>query len=108
MARPTTATIHGTALRHNLAELRRRAGGSRVMAVVKADGYGHGLERVARALEHADAFGVAALSDGERIRALGLDQPIVLLSGFGSTAWCTTPPRWKCSSSRRANRCAAG
>lgn len=82
MARPTTATIHGTALRHNLAELRRRAGGSRVMAVVKADGYGHGLERVARALEHADAFGVAALSDGERIRALGLDQPIVLLSGF--------------------------
>ena len=82
MARPTTATIHGTALRHNLAELRRRAAGSRVMAVVKADGYGHGLERVVRALEDADAFGVAALSDGERIRALGLDQPIVLLSGF--------------------------
>lgn len=82
MARPTSATIHGAALRHNLAELRRRAAGSRVMAVVKADGYGHGLERVARALEGADAFGVAALSDGERIRALGLGQPIVLLSGF--------------------------
>lgn len=55
---------------------------SRVMAVVKADGYGHGLERVARALEGADAFGVAALSDADRLRAAGLSQPIVLLSGF--------------------------
>jgi len=53
-----------------------------VMAVVKADGYGHGLERVARALGGADAFGVAALSDAERLRAAGLSQPIVLLSGF--------------------------
>ena len=52
------------------------------MAVVKADGYGHGLERVARALSGADAFGVAALSDAERLRAAGLSQPIVLLSGF--------------------------
>ncbi|MEO6365522.1 MAG: alanine racemase, partial [Luteimonas sp.] len=51
-------------------------------AVVKADGYGHGLERVARALEGADSFGVAALSDAERLRAVGLSQPIVLLSGF--------------------------
>ena len=45
------------------------------MAVVKADGYGHGLERVARALSGADAFGVAALSDAERLRAAGLSQP---------------------------------
>jgi alanine racemase len=82
MARPTSATIHTDALRHNLGEIRRRAPGSRVMAVVKADGYGHGLERVARALQGADAFGVAALSDAERLRAAGLSQPIVLLSGF--------------------------
>jgi alanine racemase len=52
------------------------------MAVVKADGYGHGLERVAHALEGADAFGVAALSDAERLRAAGLSKRIVLLSGF--------------------------
>ena len=52
------------------------------MAVVKADAYGHGLERVARALQSADAFGVAALSDAERLRAAGLTQRIVLLSGF--------------------------
>lgn len=82
MARPTTATIHTDALRHNLGEMRRRAPNSRVMAVVKADGYGHGLERVARALAGADAFGVAALADAERIRAAGLSQPVVLLSGF--------------------------
>jgi len=82
MARPTSATIHTDALRHNLSQVRQRAPHSRVMAVVKADGYGHGLERVARALEGADAFGVAALSDAERLRAVGLSQPIVLLSGF--------------------------
>ena len=82
MARPTCASIHTDALRHNLAQARARAPHSRVMAVVKADGYGHGLERVARALEGADAFGVAALSDADRLRAAGLSQPIVLLSGF--------------------------
>ncbi|BCT93959.1 alanine racemase [Lysobacter helvus] len=82
MARPTSATIHTDALRHNLSRVRALAPRSRVMAVVKADGYGHGLERVARALQGADAFGVAALSDAERLRAAGLSQPIVLLSGF--------------------------
>ncbi len=82
MARPTSATIHTNALRHNLSQVRARAPNSRVMAVVKADGYGHGLERVARALSGADSFGVAALSDAERLRAAGLSQPIVLLSGF--------------------------
>ena len=82
MARPTSATIHTDALRHNLSQVRALAPRSRVMAVVKADGYGHGLERVARALQGADAFGVAALSDAERLRAAGLSQPVVLLSGF--------------------------
>ncbi len=86
MSRPTAATIHLDALRANLASLRRRAPRSRVMAVVKADGYGHGLERVARALEGADAFGVAAISDAERLRAAGLSQRIVLLSGIDEAA----------------------
>ncbi|WP_133479540.1 alanine racemase [Cognatilysobacter segetis] len=86
MARPTSATIHVDALRHNLGQVRARAPRSRVMAVVKADGYGHGLERVARALAGADAFGVAALSDAERLRAAGISQPILLLSGFDEPA----------------------
>ncbi|MCK7592471.1 alanine racemase [Pseudomarimonas salicorniae] len=82
MSRPASATIHTDALQHNLAEVRRRAPGSRVMAVVKADGYGHGLERVAQALAGADAFGVASIADAERIRATGSSKRIVLLSGF--------------------------
>lgn len=86
MSRPTSATIHLDALRHNLAAIRAVAPSSRVMAVVKADGYGHGLERVALALQAADAFGVAALADAERLRAAGLSQRIVLLSGFDDTA----------------------
>lgn len=84
MPRPTTATIHGDALRHNLGEIRRRAPRSRVMAVVKADGYGHGLETVAEALVDAEAFGVAMIEDARRLRALGLVQPILLLSGFNA------------------------
>lgn len=82
MSRATTATIHLAALRHNLGRVRELAPTSRVMAVVKADGYGHGLERVARALATADAFGVAALSDAERLRAAGFSQRVVLLPGF--------------------------
>ncbi|MDH5823162.1 alanine racemase [Luteimonas sp. RD2P54] len=82
MPRATTATFHSDAVRHNLGEVRRRAPGSRVMAMVKADGYGHGLERVVRALPDADAFGVASLEDVARIRALGAAQPVLLLSGF--------------------------
>jgi alanine racemase len=86
MSRPTCATIHVDALRHNLMQVRALAPRSRVMAVVKADGYGHGLERVAHALEGADAFGVAAIGDAERLRAAGLSQRIVLLSGFDEPA----------------------
>ncbi len=82
MSRATQATIHLDALRHNLQRIRALAPHSKVMAVVKADGYGHGLERVARALADADAFGVAAIEDAERLRAAGMQQRIVLLSGF--------------------------
>lgn len=80
--RATTATIHLDALRHNLQRVRALAPRSRVMAVVKADGYGHGLERVAQALSAADAFGVATLTDAERLRRAGHGHRIVLLSGF--------------------------
>lgn len=82
MSRTTVATIHLGALRHNLARIRTLAAPARVMAVVKADAYGHGLERVARALDgQVDAFAVAALGDGLRLRAAGHHQRIVVLSG---------------------------
>ncbi len=80
--RATTATIHLDALRHNLKRVRALAPRARIMAVVKADGYGHGLERVAQALAGADAFGVATLTDAERVRRAGLSHRVVLLSGF--------------------------
>ena len=82
MPRPTTSTIHSGALRHNLGVLRGKLGGCRLMAVVKADAYGHGLERVARALAAADAYGVASVDDAQRLRQAGLSQPVVVLSGF--------------------------
>lgn len=82
MSRTTTATIHLGALRHNLARIRQLAAPAKVMAVVKADAYGHGLERVARALDaDAECFAVAALGDGLRLRAAGHRQRIVVLSG---------------------------
>lgn len=82
MSRCVKAQIHLPALRHNLARVSALAPHSRVMAVVKADGYGHGLERVALALQAADAFGVASIADGERLRAVGLKNRIVVLSGI--------------------------
>lgn len=82
MSRTTVATIHLGALRHNLARIKELAAPAKVMAVVKADAYGHGLERVARALDGAaDAFAVASLGDGLRLRAAGHRQRIVVLSG---------------------------
>src|SRR3546814_20409646 len=84
MSRPVTATIHTDAMRHNLASIRARTPSSRVMAMVKADAYGHGLETAASALREADAFGVASLEEARRIRALGPSQPIPALSGFDS------------------------
>lgn len=87
MSRTTVATIHLGALRHNLARLKALAAPARVMAVVKADAYGHGLERVARALDgEAEAFAVAALGDGLRLRAAGHRQRIVVLSGPDSAS----------------------
>jgi alanine racemase len=82
VSRRVLATIHVAALRENLRRVRARAPRSKVMAVVKADGYGHGLERVAHALADADAFGVASIADGERIRAAGIAKRVVVLSGI--------------------------
>lgn len=81
MSRSAIATICLGALRGNLSRVRELARGANVMAVIKADGYGHGLERVARALDAADALGVAAIADGQRLRAAGNRQRIVVLSG---------------------------
>ncbi len=86
MPRPLVARIDHAALRHNLGLARRLAPHSRLMAVVKADGYGHGLLRVASALAAADAFAVLTLDDAVRLRDAGYTQTILLLQGFYETS----------------------
>lgn len=81
MNRAARATIDSSALRANLAAVRRAAPDSRVMAVIKANAYGHGIVPVARALQESDAFGVARMEEAAAIRGAGLDGRIVLLEG---------------------------
>ena len=76
-----SVTIDSGALRHNLQVIRRLAPKSRVMAVIKANAYGHGLVIAARALAAADAFAVARVSEGLALREAGIKTPIVLLEG---------------------------
>lgn len=82
MSRPIAATIDAGALRHNLAVARRHAPQSRVFAVIKADAYGHGLLRAARALQDADGLALLELDAAVRLREAGLRQRIALLEGF--------------------------
>ena len=81
MPRPLLATVHHAALRHNLARVRQAAPEARVWAVVKANAYGHGIERVFEALRGADGFALLELDEAERLRALGWRGPILLLEG---------------------------
>lgn len=82
MSRPIQALIDLSALERNLAIVRRCAERSRAMAVIKANGYGHGLMRVAEALKSSDGFAVLDLHDGVRLREAGYRQTILLLEGF--------------------------
>jgi alanine racemase len=81
MPRPIQATVHTEALRHNLARIRREVPDARVWAVVKADAYGHGIERAYEGLRGADGFALLDLHEAERVRALGWRGPILLLEG---------------------------
>ena len=81
MPRPITATVHTDALRANLERLRAAAPDARVWAVVKANAYGHGIERVFDGLRGADGFALLDLEEAQRVRALGWRGPILLLEG---------------------------
>ena len=81
MPRPIEALIHADALTANLARARAGAGDARVWAVVKANAYGHGIERVYEALRGADGFALLDLAEAERVRALGWRGPVLLLEG---------------------------
>jgi alanine racemase len=81
MPRPIEALIHADALAHNLARARRAAPGAKVWAVVKANAYGHGIERAYAGLKGADGFALLDLAEAERVRALGWRGPVLLLEG---------------------------
>ncbi|QBM26273.1 alanine racemase [Hydrogenophaga pseudoflava] len=81
MPRPILATVHPEALEHNLNQARVRAPDARVWAVVKANAYGHGIERVFPALRSADGFAMIDLAEAERLRALDWRGPLLLLEG---------------------------
>ena len=74
--------VDADALRHNFNQVRRLAPRAHVMAVIKANGYGHGLSWVANTLAAADAFGVSSVEEGLALRQAGVMQPVCLLEGF--------------------------
>jgi alanine racemase len=75
------AVIRLGALKHNLKVIREMAPGTRVMAVIKANAYGHGMLEVAEALADADSFAVARTSEARALREADIDSPIVILEG---------------------------
>lgn len=84
--RPIQALISQSALQHNLAVVKKHAAHAKVMAVVKANAYGHGLIHVAHALNAADGFAVLDLSEALALREAGFKQTILLLEGVFSRA----------------------
>src|SRR5215468_628374 len=80
--RPTYAVVRLSRLRANLAAVKAHVAPARVMAVLKANAYGHGIEAVARAMAPlADAFGVALVEEGIALRRLGITTPILVFGG---------------------------
>ena len=78
-------SVSPAALLHNLSIARQHAPTAQVMAVVKKDGYGHGLIRVAKILESkVDGFAVASVNEAVNLRESSVDKPITILSGFSS------------------------
>ncbi|WMR32836.1 alanine racemase, partial [Metapseudomonas otitidis] len=110
--RPARALIDLEALRHNY-RLAREASGARALAVVKADAYGHGAVRCARALEaEADGFAVACIEEALVLREAGVRAPILLLEGFFEADelplieqhdfWCVLHAPWQLEAVERA------
>jgi alanine racemase len=88
MPRPLVATIHLNALQHNLAVAVRHAPGARIWAVVKANGYGHGLLRAMRGFAAADGLALIEFDNAEALRAAGWTKPLLMLEGcFDMADW---------------------
>lgn len=78
-----TVEVNLTALRHNMGVIKKFSPKSQIMAIVKANAYSHGKEKVALLLDdQVDYYGVARLEEGIALRKIGIQSPIVLLEGF--------------------------
>ena len=95
MTRPARAVVNAQALRANLASVRDFAPSAKVMAIVKANAYGHGLAWAARTLMAADAFGVASVEEGIELRNADIAHPVCLLEG------CFEPREWTLAAQHR-------
>ena len=82
MTSPAYAVVNLDALQHNLQIVRQYAPNAKIMPVIKANAYGHGMLRVASALQSADAFAVARVDEGVRLRKSGIKNKITVLEGF--------------------------
>ncbi|MFN0300766.1 MAG: alanine racemase [Burkholderiales bacterium] len=86
MPRPIFARVNVAALAHNLAVARRHAAGARILAVLKANAYGHGLARAAQAMQDADGFAVLDLNEAIALRDAHPDKPVLMLEGVFQAA----------------------
>lgn len=86
--RPTRAEVLLDTIAHNFRVVRKAANGRKVLAVVKADAYGHGVVPVAQRLqsEGVDGFGVALAEEGIELREAGIDRAILVLNGINGGA----------------------
>jgi len=82
MPRPILARISASALAHNLALAMKKAAPAKTWAVLKANAYGHGLLRAAKAFAAADGLALLDLVDALRLRSAGVDRPLLMLEGF--------------------------
>jgi len=82
MPRPIRALISASAFSNNLKIARTHAAAAKVWAVLKANAYGHGLERAAGPLGAADGFAVLDFEEAARLRALGVRKPVLMLEGI--------------------------
>ena len=99
MPRPISATLSLSALSHNLDVIRRFAPNSKVWAVVKANGYGHGISRIWKHLSGADGFALLDFKEAILLREAGWEGPILLLEGFFSASDLTAVDRYRLTTS---------
>ena len=84
MTSPAYAVVNLEALQHNMQIVRKYAPNAKIMPVIKANAYGHGLLRIASALQSADAFAVARVDEGVQLRKAGIKNKITVLEGFSN------------------------